>query len=275
MRGADADDDARFVQDFCAERAIPCVVERADVGARAQTMKESVQQAARAARYAFLDRAAEAVGASKVATAHTQDDQAETVLLNILRGTGLDGLRGMPCRRGKVIRPLLSVSRADVLAYCDAHALMPRRDPSNLDPKHYARNALRLTLLPQLERDFNPGVRAALLRLSESAARDSDYVKQQAQAALPGATVTQTAERLVLSAAALRALHPALLRHALRTALTELRGTGEGITFRHLEIVSNAVREPPAAPMCVTTPPLRCRIVVCAETVTLLLDAPE
>ena len=80
-------------------------------------------------------------------------------MLNILRGTGLDGLRGIPIRRGPYVRPLLHTSRADVEAYCAEHGLAPRRDPSNCDPTHYTRNQLRLELLPALERDYNPAVR--------------------------------------------------------------------------------------------------------------------
>ena len=147
LRGEESASEALFVAAFCRERSIPCTLERVDVSALRNEMRVGTQEAARAARYGFLEATAVAVGANNVATGHTQDDQAETVLLNILRGTGLDGLRGIPLKRGIYTRPLLHTSRAAVEAYCAEHGLAPRRDSSNLDPSHYTRNKIRLELI--------------------------------------------------------------------------------------------------------------------------------
>jgi tRNA(Ile)-lysidine synthase len=179
-------------------------------------------------------------------------------LLNILRGTGLDGLRGIPVQRGPFIRPLLGVSRAEIIDYCEANALSPRIDPSNLAIDHYTRNRLRWELLPQLERDYNPAVRQALLRLSQIAIRDVDYLHQQAEAALPNLTLTCEAGRLVLDASKLRELHPALLRHALRAALNMVRGTLEGISHEHIEAICAALNGQRRLPFGITTPAPQC-----------------
>ena len=235
LRGKESAAEAVWVADWCAERSIPCIVGEVNVALLAKTRKCSKQEAARSARYDFLDAAGAAIGAHKIATAHTQDDQVETVLLNILRGTGLDGLRGIPAQRGLYVRPLLGVSRAAIEAYCHMHGLEPRRDPSNLTTDRYTRNRIRLDLLPQLTREYNPAVNSALLRLSEIAARDSDYLHIQAQDALSDATVEARHDWLALRRSALEALHPALLRAVLRTAITEVRGTAEGITHQHIE----------------------------------------
>lgn len=269
LRGAESAADAAFVAAFCAARSVPCHVGRADVAALIQERKVSTQQAARTARYQFLGTTADAVGAGQIATAHTQDDQAETVLLNILRGSGLDGLRGIPIRRGRFIRPSLNTSRAEVLAYCEANGLTPRLDASNLTTDHYTRNRIRLELLPHLARHYNPGVRSALLRLSEIAARDADYLLLQARAALSEATMTSEPARLTLDRVKMAALHPALQRHVLRAALAQFRGTGESVTHEHLEPLCAAIAGEHRLPFGLTTPPPHCAVRVTPRRVTL------
>jgi tRNA(Ile)-lysidine synthase len=276
LRGAESAAEAAFVEQFCRERSIPCHVGYADVAEVARARKVGKQQAARSVRYRFLEATAEQVGADSIATAHTQDDQIETVLLNILRGTGLEGLRGIPTRRGLFIRPLLTVSHAELIAYCEAQRLTPRLDPSNLQPC-CTRNHLRLELLPQLERDYNPGVREALLRLAAISARDSDYLSGQAEAALREVTLSATApglansEQTALDAAKLRALHPSLLRHTLRAALRAVRGTLDGVTHEHIEPVCDAVCGGRRLPFGLTTPPPHCAIRVTQRRLTLSL----
>ncbi len=243
LRGEEAASEAVWVAGWCRERGIPCHLGRADVAALARSRKCSMQEAARFARYEFLDKAAAASGSSKIATAHTSDDQAETVLLNILRGTGLDGLRGIPEVRGPYIRPLLNVSRVEIEAYCLKHGLQPRRDPSNLSSDHYTRNRVRLDLMPQLAREYNPAITGALLRLSEIAGRDSDYLHQQAEIALSGAVLSIATGKLVLKISSLTPLHPALLRYVLRTAVGQVRGSTEGIGYRPIEELCRLITE--------------------------------
>ena len=236
--------EAAWVSAWCEERGIPGHVGLADVAGLARDSKRSKQEAARAARYAFLENTAAQVGATKIATGHTRDDQAETVLMNILRGTGLDGLRGIPARRGLFVRPLLDISRAEVEDYCAAHGLEPRRDPSNLSPDAYTRNRVRLELMPLLARDYNPAVADALLRLSGIAARDLDYLQAQAGAALVAAMAVQRPDKLVLDGARLLEMHPALLRRVLRAAVAEVRGSAEGIAQHHIERMCQLLLRP-------------------------------
>lgn len=271
LRGEESAQEAAWVADWCAGQHIVCHVGQADVAALARRKKISKQQAARDARYAFLDRVAAECGATKIATAHTQDDQIETILLRILRGTGLDGLRGIPARRGLYVRPLLDVSRAEVEAYCLQHRLDPRRDPSNLSPDAYTRNRIRLDLLPKLARDYNPSVGTALLRLSEIAVRDSDFLHAQAETALERALRERDAFHTVLDRAALADLHPALLRYVLRTAIARLRGTTEGVTYEHLEWICQAVSHPFAGAGSLTLAYPICLVCVSGETLALSL----
>lgn len=273
LRGQEADDDAAFVAQFCGARSIPCFTEYADIAGQAARAHVSTQQAARTARYAFLAQTARAYGANKAATAHTQDDQIETVLLNILRGTGLNGLRGIPPRRGLYVRPLLGVTRAQTEAHCAAHSLAPRQDSSNADSSHYTRNRIRRELLPLLEEQYHSGARGSLLRLAHIAGEDADFLRAHAEAMLREATLAQTPSpaHLALSRERLRALHPALLPHVLRAALAQVRGSAEGVTSRHVTLAAEALRLPGTAHWGMTTPPPRCQIAVRDESVVFTM----
>ena len=153
LRGESADRDARFVQDWCAERSIPCFVERGAVKDYADRQGKSLEEAGRELRYAFLERTAQAWHADLLAVAHHREDSAETILLNLCRGTGLDGLSGIPFRRGRIVRPLLAVSRAEIEAYLRAEGVPYVNDETN-EQLFAARNILRRKILPQLEEQF-------------------------------------------------------------------------------------------------------------------------
>jgi len=244
LRGDESAGEAAWVAAWCAARGIPCHVERADVAGLARERKRSKQEAARAARYAFLEETAAYMGATKIATGHTRDDQVETVLMNVLRGTGLDGLRGIPARRGLFVRPLLDVSRAEIEDYCAAHGLEPRRDPSNLSPEAYTRNRVRLELLPLLTRDYNPQISSALLRLSEIAGGEWEYLQAQTEAALAEAVSFRQPGKLGLDRAVLSKMHPALLRRVLRAAVAQVRGSLKGIAHKHIERLCRLLAPP-------------------------------
>jgi tRNA(Ile)-lysidine synthase len=174
MRGPDADADAGFCASLASKMGVPCLI---GLGALEPGASEAE---ARDARYAFLIEGAREVGANLVATAHTADDVAETVLLRVLRGTSVDGLAGIPARRSlsgdvSVVRPLLTVRRADTESCCAFHGVVPRHDPTNDDPT-FPRNRLR-ALLPELAKSFNPKLVEALNRLAAHAARDREFLE--------------------------------------------------------------------------------------------------
>jgi tRNA(Ile)-lysidine synthase len=175
----DAADDERFVVDLCDRLGVTCEVGRAQVDRLAAESGNGIEAAARQARYRFLEDAAGRLGARFVVTAHTADDQAETVLHRILRGTGIRGLAGMararPLGHTTLIRPLLGIRRAEVQSYLDALAQPHRRDPSNADLR-FTRNRIRHRLLPRLQRQFNKDVVEALLRLGSLAGETQSVV---------------------------------------------------------------------------------------------------
>ncbi|HEY3297419.1 MAG TPA: tRNA lysidine(34) synthetase TilS, partial [Armatimonadota bacterium] len=192
IRGRESDKDAEYASEFAASLGVECTVEKIDVPEIRKSLRLSEEETARIVRYDFLERTAANTGCSRIAVAHNADDQVETVILNVLRGTGLDGLSGMPPVRGQIIRPLIDVKRSQIEAYIEEHNLSPRTDLTNLEPK-YTRNRVRLKLLPFLREEFNTNVDAAILRIAELARVDSTYLNIETESAL-ARSATQRAE---------------------------------------------------------------------------------
>lgn len=189
IRGPAAAADAEFVRAFATQHHATYEIGDADVPALAQQMNVSIEVAARMSRYDFLARMADKHSARYVATAHHADDQAETVLLRLIRGTGLHGLRGMQVRSPMtgaphltLLRPLLRLTRGEIEQYCADRGLQPRHDATNDDPSH-TRNRIRHELLPLLGQ-FNPGIRAVLARLADTAATDVEIIEHATQQAM-------------------------------------------------------------------------------------------
>lgn len=182
-------EDAASAGRMAAERGIPFMVEKGNVRSQAETEHLSIEEAARKARYRFLFQMAHNLGAQSVAVGHTADDQAETVLMHFLRGSGLAGLRGMQARAMlpewdpelPLVRPALHAWRAETVEYCAQKGLHPLCDSTNEETTYY-RNRLRLEVLPYLE-GIHPGIKKNLLQLAEIAAGDEFVLEQSTQAA--------------------------------------------------------------------------------------------
>jgi tRNA(Ile)-lysidine synthase len=214
IRGESADEDAAFVRALCCEWGIPLFEERADAVSLSEQEGLTLEEAARNARYAFLRRAKGECGAQYIVTAHHRDDQAETVLLHLLRGAGLAGLCGMQVRAGDILRPLLTTSREELLAYLKEEGLVYRTDESNLEPG-CMRNRIRLELLPLLRREYNPAVADSLCRMAELLFEDESLLRAQAEQALDAARLPQGG----YACDALLRLPMALQSRAVRIAL--------------------------------------------------------
>lgn len=217
----DSERDARFVEAIAKELSIPCHVERADRSLRLDA-KGSLEAAARDARYLFLARRALAIGASFVATGHTADDQVETVLFSILRGTGIHGLAGMPASRTlaegvRLVRPLLETRRQRVHSFLEGVGREALTDPTNQSSAH-ARNRLRRDLLPMLREAWNPRVDDALLRLSALAGQSARLLASLADRLLAEATLESAESHLLLDASRLASEDPLLVAEMYRRA---------------------------------------------------------
>jgi tRNA(Ile)-lysidine synthase len=189
-----------------------------------------LEAAARAARYAALDRAADAVGAAAILLGHTVDDQAETVLLGLARGSGTRSLAGMPERRGRCLRPLLGVSRAQTRAACAAQDLEPWDDPQNADPG-FARARVRHRLLPAMEEELGPGVTEALARTARQLRADADFLDSLAKAESERIVSAATGE---LSLDLVAGLPPAIRSRVLRNAAIAAGCPAGALTAGHV-----------------------------------------
>jgi tRNA(Ile)-lysidine synthase len=225
-------DDATFCATLCETLDVPLRAGTADVRRRAGREKGGLEQAARRERYSFLRRVRDDEGADLVAVAHTEDDQAETLLLRLLRGAGASGLAGMRLRSGDLVRPLLGVSRRQVLEHLRERGLPWREDPSNADAAH-RRNRVRHELIPYLEERFNPAVRATLARTAALLADEAAHLQAQAESLL-GQIAAQDGGALVLRRRPLAEAPVAVARVAVRLALAATGGLA-GIDRGHVD----------------------------------------
>lgn len=236
IRGAAAAQDVATVQQLAAQFGLPCTTGYRDVPALAQQRGLSLEAAAREARYGFLVEVAARIGTTTIVTAHHANDQVETIVLHILRGSSLQGLRGMSMKAPvpghpdyTLLRPLLSVFRSEIERYCAQHRLHFRQDSSNRDEK-FLRNALRLDIVPRL-RQVNPQVDQAILRLADMASVELDFIEQHvAQHVLPH--IRRTTQRAFIDKSAFLGWHPALQRRALLHSATAL---GTAPTYERIQ----------------------------------------
>ena len=253
LRGPEADADAAFVRDFASKWNLPISIQTRPVAELAATRQQSIEETARQVRYAFLWQVALEVGANKIAVGHNADDQVETVLMHLLRGSGLAGLRGMrpvmdiatlhlhaddlPSTKfqspPRLIRPLLDTPRADIETYCQTHSLTPRRDDSNQDTTFF-RNRLRHELLPYLE-TYNPNIRRVLRRTASVVAADVDFLRDHVDQAWRFVLKNASVERVEIDLFNWLSLPLALKRATLRRAVQTLRQHLRDINFEHVE----------------------------------------
>lgn len=242
LRGEESDADETFVRQLTLNRGVECLIERIAIADFAKAEKRNLEATARRLRYEFLARAAGKFGAELVCTAHTQDDQAETLVMRLLRGTGAEGLQGLHSIRRlnettRLIRPLLKASRAEVLAHCAHYGLEFRQDSSNSSPK-LTRNRIRHELIPLLQ-SFNPRSNEAMIRTMELITADDDCLRQIAKEAL-----TKSRTEAGLSAKLLQEFHPAIQRRVLRLWLEEARGSLLRIEMVHILALESLILRP-------------------------------
>jgi tRNA(Ile)-lysidine synthase len=244
IRGEESQADADYVESLARGWGLPVTMEHGDVPGYAGEHKLAIEEAARRVRYLFLGRVARQVGAQCVAVGHNADDQVETILMHLMRGSGLGGLRGMlpvqtlgtePWWSGstlRLVRPLLEVSRSEIEAYCGQHGLTPRFDRSNLDLT-YHRNRIRHELIPHLE-TFNPRFRELLCRSARSIADDYDYLRGQALEAWER-LARERDSAIAFPLQPWLELHPSIQRQLLREVIHRLRKSLRDITWTHVE----------------------------------------
>jgi tRNA(Ile)-lysidine synthase len=238
LRGEAGDRDAAAVASIAASWGLPLTVGEIDVPALARAEQRSLEDAARVARYRFLREVAHG---QPIAVAHHADDQVETLLLHWLRGSGLAGLVGMLPRQQGIIRPLLEVSHAQTVAYCQEHAIVPVEDLSNTDPR-FLRNRVRHELLPLLE-SLNPSIQSTLLRNAEVIRVDLEWLEAQIDTCRSRIVVEEDDYVIKLNVQELLALPLSLQRHLLRRVTADLCDGQSPLETRHYTLIEQLLAE--------------------------------
>ena len=245
----DADADVDFVQQQAAHLGVPCTLQRAEVPHLRKQWKLSVEAAARRARYQFFQEVCKQIGATKVALGHHQDDTAETVLMNLIRGSGSTGLKGItPIREFKFIRPLTGFTREQIETFLVSINVTPLHDSTNTDTR-FLRNRIRHQLIPTLESDYNPNIKVGLSRTADVLSAESEYLDTVAQEAFDTCRIQDsdrvktftTLESIVLDRAKFQEFHIAVQRRVLRQSCFEMLGCTSDLYFAHGEVMLNLI----------------------------------
>jgi tRNA(Ile)-lysidine synthase len=231
LRGTESADAAVFVQRQCEAYQVPATITTADGGTLRNRPGGSVEAAARDLRYRFLERVADERGATRIALGHHRDDQAETMLMNLLRGSGVRGLGGIPPVRGRIIRPLIECSREEIEGFARSEGIPYVEDSSN-QVLSYSRNRIRLELLPVLAKRYNPRVAEALASAATILEAEDALLTAMTEEHLPALVLSRSSRELVLSVPGTVALPTALRRRIIRRSAQLLRGDRPGLSFQ-------------------------------------------
>lgn len=233
FRGKEAEEEASFVAATAGQMGLGCTVEAFDVPSYLKKTGLSPEEGARERRYQFLHRVARDRKADFIMTAHHANDQAETVLLHLLRGTGPEGLAAIAPREGNLIRPMLSVTKEAIMAYCREHHLAYRLDPTNNEGV-YTRNKIRLDLLPYLER-FNPRIVQSLVRTADICRWENDFFSEITRWAMENIDIITDDMQVSVDRSRLDLFHPAVQRRLIRQVLDDYTGVQGFLSFDHTE----------------------------------------
>ena len=240
LRGAESAETANFVRTHCEIHQIPVTVASADGRMLRDRRLGSIQAVARDLRYRFLEQVADEQNADKIAVGHHRDDQAETVLMNLLRGSGIRGLGGIPPVRGRIIRPLIDCAREEIEQYARKERIPYVEDSSNRTLV-YSRNRIRLQLLPELAKRFNPRVVHALANAATILEAEDALLDGMAEKELRAVLVSRSREAFVLSIPQMATLPSALRWRMIRRVAEELRGGRPGLTFQQTLAIDRLV----------------------------------
>lgn len=225
----EAESETEYVQEFCRKIGIECFVKRMDVQEYAKQNKMGTEEAGRIIRYEFFDEVAKKVSANKIATAHNSNDKAETVLLNILRGSGIAGLKGIePIRNNKYIRPLIEITREDIEEYCKTNNLEPKIDKTNLECT-YKRNKVRNELIPYVKKEYNPNFLKTINRLSEVAIEENEYMEKVTKQTFKEIVVETCKNQITLDLKKFNNLELVIKRRVILYTINEVIGNTMGI----------------------------------------------
>lgn len=231
----EADEETKYVEEFCKKIDVPCYIKYADISKMAKDEKCGTEEIGRAVRYNFFEEVFENVKGTKIATAHNANDNAETVLMNMMRGSGLAGIKGIDkTRNDKFIRPIIECTRDEIEKYCRENNLDPRYDKSN-NENTYTRNKVRNLLIPYIKENFNPNIIETLNRMSELVYEDDMYFNKIVEETYTKILVEKTKEQIVLNLKDFNSLEKVIKSRIILYTINELLTTAKDIEKIHIE----------------------------------------
>jgi len=239
-RGKDAMHDEEFVRNLCDKYGIKLFVKRKNATEYAKELKVTEEEAGRVLRYNFFKENLREIGEGKVALAHNLNDQAETVLQRIIRGTGIDGLSAMSFQKDNLIRPMLNISRYEIMNYLHENNYEYCIDITNTQDI-YGRNKIRLNLIPYLEQNFNPNIQSSLYRMSEAMERDKKIIEKYIESKFSEVLKEKSDVRIVLDLNLLRSLDIGEIGRIIRRGIEELKGNTVNIEMKHIDSAINLI----------------------------------
>ena len=230
----EAEEDEKYVKKYCEEKQIEFYSKSIDVQKMANNNKIGVEEAGRNARYDFFDEILERTNAQKIAIAHNKNDNVETVLMHIIRGSGINGLKGIEPERGKYIRPIIECERNEIEEYCTQKNLQPRIDKTNFE-NEYTRNKVRNLLIPYIQKEFNPNLIKTIDRLSNLVAEEEKYMDKQVEKAYKEMLISESENEIQLRLKTFNIQEKVIKSRIILYTITRLFGNSKGLEKIHIE----------------------------------------
>lgn len=226
--------DEKYVINYCNKNNIKCFVKNIDVKKYAKEQKKGTEEAGREIRYEFFNEVLENTKSNKIAVAHNSNDNAETIVMNLLRGAGTEGLKGIEPTRNNIVRPLIEIDRREIEKYCESNKLDPRHDESN-DENIYTRNKIRNEFIPYIQKEFNPNIISSLNRLSAIVRDELKFLNNIVKEKYKEIVIEETKNKIVLDLKKFNELEVVIKRKLILYTINILKGTAKGLENIHIE----------------------------------------
>ena len=230
----EAKEDELYVKDYCEKKDIEFYSKSIDVKKLANTNKIGTEEAGRNVRYEFFNEILEKTHSNKIAIAHNKNDSAETIIMNIIRGSGISGLKGIEAKRGLYIRPLIQCERKEIENYCNEYNLNPRIDKTNFE-NEYTRNKIRNIVIPYVRKEFNPNIVHTLERLSDLVKEEEDYIEKQVIDIYNNILIEEKDKEILLDLKKFNIQEKVIKSRLILYTITRLFGNSKGIEKIHIE----------------------------------------
>ncbi len=230
----EAKEDEEYVKKYCKQKEIDFYSKSIDVQKIANNNKVGTEEAGRYARYKFFDEILEKTASNKIAIAHNKNDKAETIIMNLIRGTGITGLKGIEAKRGKYIRPLIECKRDEIEEYCKKENLNPRIDKTNFQ-NIYTRNKIRNIVIPYIEKEFNPNIIETINRLSELVEEEENYMEKQVEKIYKHILLEENEKEIIIDLKSFNNQERVIKSKVIIYTITRLFGTSKEISKIHID----------------------------------------